>query len=166
MDSDALHLSGLPQARDWIAQFATHRPLQRSLGEAIQALLRYALKLVVPRPRPQPRAPLPGWFFMLAAHLVDDHARHAATDDPNPQVALDRRIALAVRRIDIESAAIVQMPAAEVGLGELVSHMARCWIAFAAFPGDQTALTTTIAAQRAYSDRVEQLAHLLSGGAR
>ncbi|WP_435593548.1 hypothetical protein [Nocardia sp. bgisy118] len=164
MDSDALHLSGLPQAKDWILQFATHQPLQRSLGDAIKALWWWALNVVVARPRPQPRAHLPVWFFMLAAHLVDDHARRAATDDPNQQAPIDRRIALAVRRIDIESAAIVPAPATEVGLGGLVSQMARCWIAYAACPGDQTALTATLAAQRAYSDRVEQLAQLLSGG--
>ncbi|WP_068056279.1 hypothetical protein [Nocardia xishanensis] len=164
MDSDALHLSGLPQAKDWISQFATHRPLQRSLGDAIKALWRWALNLVVARPRPRPRAHLPVWFFMLAANLVDDHARRAATEDPNEQTRIDRRIAFAVRRIDIESAAIVQKPAAEVGLGALVSQMARCWIGYAARPGDQTALTATLAAQRAYSDRVEQLAQLLSGG--
>ncbi|MFF0532866.1 hypothetical protein ACFYT3_31390 [Nocardia amikacinitolerans] len=165
MDSEDLPLRGLPHAQDWISQFTLHHPLQRSIGQAIAALLRWPLKRLVRRPRPQSRAHLPGWFFLLAAHLVHDHAHRAATGDTHEQAALDRRIAGLVRRIDIESAAIIEIPAADVGLGELVSQMARCWIAYAACPGDQTALTTTLAAQRAYGDRAEQqLAHLLSGG--
>ncbi|MEU2258145.1 hypothetical protein ABZ540_33790 [Nocardia xishanensis] len=161
MNSGDPPLNGLPQARDWISQFTTHYPVQHSLGPAIAALLRSTLKRIVARTPPQPRVHWTGWFVMLAAHLVDDHTQRAATGDPDEQATLDRRIAGLVRRIDIESAAIIEIPTAKVGLGELVSHMAKCWITYAAYPDDQTALSTTIAAQRAYSDRVEQL---LPGG--
>ncbi|MET8779063.1 hypothetical protein ABZV58_29015 [Nocardia sp. NPDC004654] len=164
VDSDDRPLRGLPQAQDWVRQFTIHYPIQRSVGQAVAALLRWPLKRIASRPRPQPRAHLPGWFFMLAARLLDDHAQRAATDDPDEQAALDRRIAGLVRRIDIESAAIIGIPIAEVGLGELVSQMARCWIAYAVCPGDQTALTATLATQRTYGDRVEQLAQRLAGG--
>ncbi|MGY5309173.1 hypothetical protein [Nocardia gipuzkoensis] len=100
---------------------------------------------------------------MLSAAIVDAHHRRSQVTGSGRD-AVDDEITWCVRTIDAKLAALVGVPAARVGAGELVSTMAARWVSYAQQPLDYTTVTGVLAAQRAYNARVEQLSTLSRGG--
>ncbi|MGY1960907.1 hypothetical protein [Nocardia gipuzkoensis] len=101
---------------------------------------------------------------MLSASIVDAHHRRVQDTEPDTEV-IDREIAWCVRTMNAKIAVLVDVPAGQVDVGRLVSEMAQRWVTYAQHPQDGSAVTGVLAAQRAYSARVEQLSALSRGGA-
>ncbi|WP_216917846.1 hypothetical protein [Nocardia noduli] len=86
---------------------------------------------------------------MHAKDLTDAH-RSAAPE----------RLALVIRQIDERSALILAISTPRIGVGELVSEIARSWIDHAHNPATHDAAEQLTAAQRAYDTRVARLSEL------
>lgn len=162
-------LAGLPQAADWIGQFAAIWPVTarpRNWRDRLAALgrLRFAC---LPRRRPyEPVHPVldsPAWSA-LAVRMLDTHRRRIDLAGPALE-EVDGDLAQLIRKIDATIAAVVDIPADDVGIGELLSAMAARWMTYAATPDADTSLAGVLKAQRDYNTRVEQLP-LMRGNAR
>ncbi|WP_157129071.1 hypothetical protein [Nocardia amamiensis] len=169
MDSHLPNPAGMPQAGEWITHFAVWLPAQptpTTVREAFAAARRRAKAWVRGRISRSGSAHAghrsPDWVHMLSASIVDAHHRRALSES-GPD-AVNDEIAWCAWSIDAKLAALVDLPAARVGLGELVSAMAARWVSYAQQPLDYTAVTGVPAAQRAYNARVEQLSALPRGG--
>jgi hypothetical protein len=163
-------LAGLPPASEWITHFAAQLPVQHKPHHLRAVLAAAGLRA---RTWLGDRAFRNGtavagshgleWVAMLSASMVDAHQRRVRASEPDTDV-IDREIAWCVRTVDAKIAVLLDVPAGQVDVGRLVSAMAQQWVTYARQPQDGTAITGVLAAQRAYSDRVEQLSALSRGG--
>ncbi|WP_406238358.1 hypothetical protein [Nocardia sp. NBC_01009] len=96
--------------------------------------------------------------------MLDTHRRRIDLAGPALE-EVDGDLAQLIRKIDATIAAVVDIPADDVGIGELLSAMAARWMTYAATPDADTSLAGVLKAQRDYNTRVEQLP-LMRGNAR
>ncbi|TQM32711.1 hypothetical protein [Nocardia bhagyanarayanae] len=131
VDSHDPSLAGLPQAKDWLALFAAWAPAHE-------------------------QSSTPDWMAMLSAPLIEAHPRRSRLAGADLE-ALDDEISWIVRTIDRKLAPIVDLAAAELGMGTLVSTVAAQWVTYAERSHDDLARAALSDAQRAYSHRAERL---------
>ncbi|MFF7941573.1 hypothetical protein ACFZC5_17820 [Nocardia gamkensis] len=170
MDAYVPTLAGLPHASEWITVFAAQLPVQHKPHHPRAVLAAVRLRA---RTWLRDRAFRNGtaaagshrleWVAMLSASMVDVHQRRVRATEPDTHV-IDREIAWCVRTLDAKIAVLLDVPARQVDVGRLVSAMAQQWVTYAQHPQDATAITSALAAPRAYSARVEQLSALSRGG--
>ncbi|MEV0299096.1 hypothetical protein [Nocardia sp. NPDC050710] len=161
MQPPASGLTGLPQAKDWVGQFATLMPVVRApttrRGE-LTAGIRRVVKRMTGRRRDdiRPIRRAPDWIAALAARILDAHRRRVLTD-PAATSAVDREIAVIVRDIDTAFAEAVEFASKAVGVGELVCTLASRWVTYAQCPDADISTVDLSSALHAYSTHIEQL---------
>ncbi|MDE1675201.1 hypothetical protein [Nocardia gipuzkoensis] len=170
MNSHAPTLAGLPQAKAWITHFAAQLPAQHKpikLRAVFTTAGWRAKTWLKGRAFRTSTAAAVGhsfdWVAMLSVSIVDTHHRRAQAIETNRD-AIDGEIDWCVRTIDAKIAGLLDVPARRIEVGRLVSAMAERWVAYTQYPQDDAAMAGVLAAQRAYSTRVEQLStHSLGG---
>ncbi|WP_249645264.1 hypothetical protein [Nocardia sputi] len=170
VDAHVPNLAGLPPASEWITHFAAQLPVQHKPHHPRAVLAAAGMRA---RTWLRDRALRNGtaaagshrleWVAMLSASMVDAHQRRVRATEPDTHV-IDREIAWCVRTLDAKIAVLFDVPAGQVDVGRLVSAIAQQWVTYAQHPQDATAITSALAAQRAYSARVEQLSALSRRG--
>ncbi|MGQ4619770.1 hypothetical protein [Nocardia sp. R7R-8] len=170
MDAHTESLAGLPQAKEWITHFARQLPARHTpagLGAAFAtAALRakaWLRERVAQSSTSAAGSRSVGWVALLSTSIVDAHHRRTQATGPDRD-AIDREIAWCVRTIDAKLAVLLDMTAARLDIGRLVSIMAERWVTYTQQRHNEAALTAVLAAQRAYTVRVEQLSTLPRGG--
>lgn len=159
-------LVGLPQATDWISQFAAISPAIMRPASARERLMALGHRRFawLPHRRPprsvHPVRDSPAWSA-LAAGLLATHRQRAGLD-PAALDQVDHELAQLIRKIDTTVSAVVDIPPHDVGIGELLSRMAARWVTYAASPDAGTGLGV-LKAQRDYNTRIEQLPLLRAG---
>ncbi len=148
MESTAQGLGGMPQASNWVGEFAILLPVDRrgwrdlwGVGDAVAGGL---IRL-----RSSPRLSRP--FDEHAMRLAEVYCRHPRGTVTN---AIDAEIAALVHEIDHAAVANSRVGVAQAGLGELVVQIAQAWVAYVQAPRSRTARDALLAAQYFYNERV------------
>ncbi|WP_028477887.1 hypothetical protein [Nocardia sp. CNY236] len=102
-----------------------------SLGDSFTRAVRRLSNRLIPRPPHDIDTRPPVWFFLYAAAMVDGHNQRTDCSDTQRE-EIDRQIEGLARRIDTKATEILGIVAVSpVGVGDLVSRMAACWVVHA-----------------------------------